>query len=462
MARLYRSFTVLFVLCIFITIDCFGQQFPIYTQYIFDPYLINPSLVATSRQSEVNLLYRQQWSGIQDGPKTIQFDFQHAFSNRVAVGINVFDDKTILLSSTSVMATFGYKVPLAAEHILSFGLSGGFFSNRIKIEDIPNIDINDPAILNSRANNFSFDGQFGLNYSFQNLNIGFSLIRLIDHKTISADPIQGIDFSELKNKIIFASYRFNLAEDFSLQPNFAYRFTSDNLNFFETSAVFSYKNFISVGGGYRESYGPTAIARVTIKDLQVGYAYDFPSTKASVSTGGTNEIQLKWRFGKVLEKLTKREKTLEEKKVEPIFVQTQSPITKDTIQAVEKPKEEIATDIAKEAEKPSEEITEPVIAVVIPEIKETDQTEEFELKKDDDSSNTFILVVGTFKNQINAQKLVKSLAKAGYQAEINKVPGSSYHYVHIPKFKTDQVSLDKILEVRSADIFKGAWYKKVQ
>lgn len=451
-----RLFTA--VSAIFISIECFGQQFPIYTQYIFDPYIINPSMLVSNRQSEVNLLYRQQWAGIQDGPKTIQFDFQHAFNNRVAVGLNVFDDKTILLSSTSVMATFGYKVPLAAEHILSFGLSGGFFSNRIKIEDIPDIDINDPAILNSRANNFSFDGQFGLNYSFRSLNIGFSLIRLIDHKTISADPIQGVDFSELKNKIIFASYRFNLSEDISLQPNFSYRFTSDNLNFFEASSIFSYKNLIAVGGGYRESFGPTALARVTIKDLQVGYAYDFPSTKASVTTGGTNEIQLKWRFGKVLDKLAKRKKTPEEKKEEPIQAQTQIPENKGTTQA-EKPQEEIPNSIKEEANKPIEIAA---AAEIIPVVKETPPQQEPELKKDELPNNEFLLIVGTFKNQINAQKLVRSLTKAGYEAEIIKVPGSIYHYVHIPKFKTDEVSLDKILEVRSTDLFKGAWYKKIE
>jgi type IX secretion system PorP/SprF family membrane protein len=450
-----KLYIVFFASCI-ITLNCFGQQFPIYTQYVFNPYMVNPSMVASNRQSEVNLLYRQQWSGIQDGPKTLQFDFQHPFNNRVAVGLNIYDDISILLSSTSVMATFGYRIPLATDHALSFGLSGGFFSNRIKIEDIPDIDINDPVILNSEANNFSFDGQFGLNYSFKNLILGFSLIRLIEHKTLSEDPIQGIEFSELKNKIIFASYRFNLSEDFSIQPNFSYRFTSDNLNFYETSAIFYYKNLIAVGGGYRDSYGPTAMVRLTIEDLEVGYAYDFPSNKASVSTGGTNEIQLKWRFGKVLDKPTKRVKVSNEENVQPTIGQNQVQSNSDTIQEIEKPQEEVT----KEIEQPSEEIR-PIVAEITPEVKQANPQEELELKKDD-STNEFLLIAGTFKNQSNSQKLVKSLAKAGYEAEVLKISGSSYYYVHVPKFKTNQVTLEKIQEVRSTELFKDAWYKKAE
>lgn len=447
---MHKFLPALLWVCFFLAFDCRSQQMPLYTQYMFDPYLINPSMLATTRKSEVNLLYRQQWTGIDDGPKTMQFDFQHALNNRMALGVNIYDDKTVLLSRTSMMATFGYRVPLAREHILSFGLSGGFNSNRISLEDVPNIDINDPVLLNSSANNFSFDGQFGVNYNFRNLVVGFSLVRLVDNKTFSEEQLQSPEFNELKNKIIFAAYKFNLSQTFSLQPNFAYRFTADNLNFYETSAVFSYKDLISVGGGYRENYGPTAIARVTIKDLQVGFAYDLPSTKAEVSTGGTNEIQLKWRFGKVLDKLTKREKTPEESTEELAIAENNTPITEEPApeKAVEPAKEEprivpVEPVMVMEAEKPKEEVITP-IAVEKPL-----------------ESNEYLLIAGTFNRRANAEKLVKELAKNGIEGVILHTQGESYYYVHVPKYKTDSVTLEKVLEIRDEEVFKDAWYKKV-
>jgi type IX secretion system PorP/SprF family membrane protein len=452
MMIVFRTLVLLGILIGPITV-CNGQQFPIYTQYMFNPYMVNPSMLAVNRQSEINLLYRQQWTGIQDGPKTLQFDFQHPFSNRVAVGLNVFDDRSILLSRTSAMATFGYRVPLATDHILSFGLSGGFFSNRIRVEDIPNIDANDPVILNSSANNFSFNGQFGLSYSFRNFNVGFSLIQLVDHKTFSEDPIQDFAFSELKSKIIFASYQFDLSGNFSLQPNFSYRFTSDDLNFYEASALFSYRNLIAVGGGYRESYGATAIAQVTVKALQIGFAYDFPSTKASVLAGGTNEFQLKWKFGKVLDKLTKREKI---PKVEADSDASQvAVVAEEPAPVVEKPKEEpVVVEIPKEQEKPIAE-TKPPVEVVTPLAQEPKTQDEAQPKR-------FLLIAGSFSNNSNAQKLLRSLSAEGYVAEIIRIPGSRYYYVHIPKYNTDTVTLEKVLEIRELTLLKDAWFVEVK
>jgi len=434
------------------SIESAAQQFPLYTQYIFDPYLINPSLLANTRKSEVNLLYRQQWTGIVDGPKTLQFDLQHAINRRMGFGVNVFNDKTILLSSTSMMATIGYRVPLASEHILGFGLSGGFFSNRIRTEEIPDIDINDPTILGSKTNNFSIDGQFGVNYSFRNLVLGFSLIRLVEHKTFSVDELQDIKFSELKNKIVFAGYKFSISQNFRFQTNFSYRFTSDNLNFFETSGVFSYNDIISVGGGYRENFGPTAIVRVRVKDLQIGFAYDLPSTKASVSTGGTNEIQLKWRFGKALDKLTKREKTPKEPDQQlantenQVPIEVQTPIKAEEIPVVKEESAIIPGEVVtiKETEKPIEEAKVPIVN-----------------KENPVKPNEYHLIAGTFNRKANADQLIKDLAKNGITGELLHAPGDNYYYVYIPKYKTDTVTIDKVLEIRKLEVFKGAWFKKV-
>ncbi len=452
---MHKLLPAFFWLSILFSFDCRSQQLPIYTQYIFDPYLINPSVLATTRKSEINLLYRQQWTGINDGPKTIQFDFQHAINNRMAFGINIFDDKTILLSNTSVMATFGYRVPLTNEHILSFGLSGGFNSNRIKLEDVPSIDINDPVLLNSSANNFSFDGQFGVNYSFRNLLIGFSLVRLVDNKTFSEDQLQSPEFSELKNKVIFGAYKFSLSETFTLQPNFAYRFTADNLNFYETSAVFTYKDLVSVGGGYRESYGPTAIVRVAIKDLQVGFAYDFPSTKAEVSTGGTNEIQLKWRFGKVVDRLVKREKTPKEPKEEVVTVQNQPLVIEEPSQQKTEKTEEPIKENPQLA--PAESVVVKAEEKPIEEIKPSPVQEEVVVE----TTNEYLLIAGTFNRKANADKLIKELLKNGIAGEILHKPGDSYYYVHVPNYKTDKVTLEKVLEIRNLEAFKDAWFKKV-
>ncbi|MBX2895941.1 MAG: type IX secretion system membrane protein PorP/SprF [Cyclobacteriaceae bacterium] len=441
-----HSPALILALCVLTLSNLSAQQYPLYTQYVFDGYLLNPSMLATTKKSEINLLYRQQWAGIDDGPKTIQFNYQHAFDNRLALGLNIFDDKTVLLSSTSVMATFRYKVPIATNHVLGFGLSGGFFSNRIRLEEIPDVDTNDPALLNSLANNFAFDGQFGLNYNFQNLTIGFSLIRLIDNRTLSETKLQEIKFSELKNKIISASYKFRLSNEFSFQPNFAYRFTADDLNFFETSGVFSYKETFYLGGGYRHEFGPTAMVRVAWKDFQIGYAYDLPSTRINVSTGGTSEVQLKWRFGPEVEKPQRKKiVTKEVTNAEPNQSENSKP---ETLKIQE---------ITKVEEEP--------IKLTEPNVTQESKTEMKEVvsQYDNDINEQieYILIVGTFERSYNAEKLVRELAQQGVKAESMKLEGSSYHYVHLPQYKTPSITIEQLQAIRKNDLFKDAWFKRI-
>src|SRR5690606_27039888 len=52
--------------------------------------------------------------------------------------------------------------------------------------------------------------------------------------------------------------------------------------------------------GYRTDFGPNVTLRFRFKNLHAGAAYDFPSNRFGGSTGGTQEIQMKFQFGKTL------------------------------------------------------------------------------------------------------------------------------------------------------------------
>lgn len=274
------------------------QQYPIYTQYFFNPYLTNPSLVASTGRSEINVLYRQQWSGVKNAPQTIQADFQHPFSKKVALGVSIFNDQTVLLSNTSLMFTFGYKLHIAHNQSIGFGLSAGMNSNRVRVEQVPEVDMNDPGLLQATPNTLKFNGQFGINYLLGNFSIGAAFLRLINNENLSTEKIESHSFAGFENMAISASYNFRLTDEFSLQPNIGYRMTPNNFNYYETSALIFYKNILQVGGGYRDNFGPMIMARVRTGNLQFGYSFDFPSTYIQVSTGGTHEIQMKLTFGK--------------------------------------------------------------------------------------------------------------------------------------------------------------------
>ncbi|CAN5539148.1 hypothetical protein BH10BAC4_BH10BAC4_15360 [soil metagenome] len=435
MKRLLPLFAFFFLL----SFESNSQQLPLYTQYAFNPYMINPSMVAYSNRPELNLLYRQQWANVQDGPKTLQFDFQLPLNSKMAIGVNVNNDKSVLLSSTSILATYGYKIQLAPNHQLGFGLSAGIYSNKLNLDEVAPADLTDPVLLTSQNNSMVLDGQFGAHYKFKNFVVGYSLVNLLNRSNYSTTTTGDLKTVQLRNQILFASYRFSLVPDaLYLQPNVAYRLSQNNLNYYEASLVTSYRNIIDVGGGYRQNFGPTVMLRVHFKRLQVGASYDFPSNTAQVSGGGTREIQLKWSFGKLDEPIKAAKKN------------STPPKNQEDIQPIidEKPKDEAK--VIKEESKAKVEV--PLI-ITPPPVEQKPATDE-----------DYYYIIGAFESKANAQHFLETVKKNGMKAEMKESkPGKVpyYYYIHLPKYRSKEVSLDRVMELRKITKIDKAWFSKL-
>lgn len=429
----------------------FTQDLPIFNQYAFDPYLINPSYIAQRGYSEINLLYRQQWTGIEDAPRTIAANFQYAASPRMSIGLTAYNHEVVLLSTSSVMATFGYRVPFSRRHFLSFGISSGIISDRIQLEDVE--DPNDPVFARN-GNTLNMDGQFGVNYTNKRFTLGFSLLKLFENTPLPANE-GGIKFSQLSNKAVTASYLFTLSPSLDFMPYVQYRFT-DNYNFIEGTGIFTYKNFISLGGFYRQEYGPGFILRVRLnKKIDFGYGHEFATNQAKNFLGGTHELQFKILVGeKGKELLTKNEeRTIDStsvaqndipaqpvKEINADIVAKENPARKDSIIKVES----ISPD-ATENQPPLEEIKTPVLE---------------ETKPDDKLEERYFLIVGAFKSSSNALAFLRTVKSKGLKAEMQFSKALGYYYVFLPEYNTIAPSIEQLFEIRDKIQLKDAWYKK--
>lgn len=424
--------TFFLVSCLLLYTDVSGQQLPLFSQYFYNPYLVNPSMVAHTGSPELNLLYRRQWSQIQDGPRTLQFDAQLPIDHRMAIGFNVYNDKSVMLSATSALVTFGYKIQLARDHTLGFGLSAGIFTNQLDLSAVAAVDATDPALLSSASNNMAMNSQFGAHYIFKRLTLGFSLVSLVDRKTFTPESFQKPKFGQLNNQILTATYRHPLVADtWFVQPNLAYRLSEDNINYYEASAVVSYRNKIDVGGGYRQNFGPMAVVHIALNQLQIGFAYDFPSTTAQVSPGGTQEFQLKWRMGK-------------ESTVPTTAVKKNSTLLKEEENVVHVPRPDSVPHPEQKIEAtPTPELVNPFVANREP--------------------HDYYFVIGTFEVANHAEEFYHAMIKKGLRVEIKESKPTEhphYFYVHMPEYKTTEpVNLERILELQKITGFKDGWYK---
>jgi type IX secretion system PorP/SprF family membrane protein len=383
-------------------------------------------------------------------------NLQYVANPRVSLGLNVYNQSVVLLSTTSFMATFGYRVPINRNNIISFGLSGGAFSNRIDLDGLTQEQLDDPLILQAN-NSWKMDGQFGINFTHRRLTLGFSLLRLFENNAFVNEGFSDIKFSELKNKAVTAAYVLPLGKNVEFMPYLMYRF-SENYNFFEATGVVTFRNLISIGGFYRQDYGPGFLIRLKIKSrFEIGYGHEFASAQAKNFLGGSQEVQFKWKLGEKAEDLvTKREeKTIDSTATEKAPVVAEKPAEAKTD----------STQIAKN-DKPVTNTTPPVTEPVVTDnaqnnnaVSEPVPAETTPAEPEVQPKVKYVLVIGTFHSSSNAVAFVRTAKAKGVRTEVIYSQEMGYYYVIAPEYDKEDPTLEELLSIRDKIPFKDAWYK---
>jgi type IX secretion system PorP/SprF family membrane protein len=471
MKHLY--FSLLLLMCSLARLSA-QQTFPIFTQNYANPFALNPSLITLDGRSEVNVMYRQQWSGITNAPKTIQGDLQYLVSKKISIGVNAYNDKTILLNSSGALLTFGYRVPLSSRYIVGFGLSGGFISNSIDLKEVASPDLPDISLY--KNNTFMADAQFGLHFRSRNFVIGGSLLKLVDnlpYKPLTEDQRK---FDPFKDRAGFMSYKINFSSVMSLQPLVYYRNTFTGYQYFEGTLLFNYKA-ITIGGGYRTDFGPTAILRLRLKDLHAGFSYDLPSNHYGGSTGGTYEAQLKLQLGRTINPMVQKEETdsvqsLADKPLEPEE-------EKKTEVAAAPDKPATAKDQPARATENSPQTTpaeqQPVVTNTTPPTslhptapanapaEHAPHVEETIGKTAEESASAgHYVIVGAYKNFDNALKQLENLKAKGLEPGVIYLSEKQYHYVYLFHSTNKQETVDHLRRIRQQNQFFAAWLLNVE
>src|SRR5688500_12570484 len=85
------------------------QQDAIYSQYMFNPIMINLAYAGSRDALSVVLLFRQQWVGIEGAPSTQTFSMHSGIGKtKLAAGINVVNDEIGPTRNSGVFLTGAY------------------------------------------------------------------------------------------------------------------------------------------------------------------------------------------------------------------------------------------------------------------------------------------------------------------------------------------------------------------
>jgi type IX secretion system PorP/SprF family membrane protein len=281
----------LFILILFmlLTTPLLAQQDPLYSQYMLNPLLINPSYAGLNNNFNGMVGYRTQWTGLEGQPKTLNASAHTSLTNnKIGIGILFVNDKVGNISNTETNVSVAYKLQFK-ESLFSFGMQAGIQSFRVDNSEINLFDQDDDAFTNGERGSRLNLGA-GAILKNEKFLIGLSVPRLLPSTFKSG----GQNF-ELYNRhfYLMAAYVHYLNEHIRLKPSVLLRgvkgapVSADvamniNINAIHTAGVFT-RNF--------NTYG-ILLQTLVNEQFRFGYAFELPTDKSVGTRFTTHEVSL--------------------------------------------------------------------------------------------------------------------------------------------------------------------------
>lgn len=295
-----------------------GQQLPLYSQYLYNKFLINPAVAGSDGYTSLNLTAREQWVGYSGAPRTFSFSvqtrmlkksyilkqtrlrrevFRPATDGRVGLGGYVFSDKNGLVQRTGFQFSYAYHLWLHNSTQLSMGLALTGYHYRINDQMIDFEDPNEPWMNNNlRRGMFVPDATFGVYLLNARYSFGFSADQLFEASAkIASNAYE--DFKVNRHYYMFGSYDFEAAYRVILQPSFLFMTSELFMPQADIGMTYIYQNNFWAGLAYRTSGALITNIGVKHEKMFFGYAFDFTMQEIQRVTYGTHEITIAVKFG---------------------------------------------------------------------------------------------------------------------------------------------------------------------
>jgi type IX secretion system PorP/SprF family membrane protein len=303
------------VLLSLIPLEGFGQQLPVYSQYMMNKFLINPAVAGSEGYTAFNLTSRKQWLGIKDAPLTFAASGQTRLMKsgsggqrrsstrgghpsglgRVGLGGYIFNDRHGLVSRSGLQLTYAYHIPFDRSQ-LSFGLSGTFWQFRLDRASARLFNPDDD-LFNSMDNALYIpDANLGIYYSDERYFVGFSAAQLFQ----STFKFGGKGYDEYKlhrHFYFMGGYNFMASDKIAVEPTMLIKTTNQwNIQMDLTANVYFIENYWA-GLSYRTPSTLVLMGGVRVDKFYFGYAFDFSFNSIMYHSYGSHEILIALKLG---------------------------------------------------------------------------------------------------------------------------------------------------------------------
>lgn len=281
-----------------------AQQFPLYSQYMFNPFILNPAVAGSDEKIPVVATVRRQWTGIKDAPVTQSLS-AHAYTGQyVGLGLNIFNEVAGPSRRTglSFSAARHFQVNKASDTWFSFGLSGIFYQFGFDPNKLHFDQPNDPVITTAAISKFIPDAAAGVYLYNSQYYIGLSAQNLVQ-TPVNLFDIQDKNYNPV-SRVYFlsAGYEFVVSDNLSIEPSTLVRKVFAAPYQIDLNVKATIVKHFTAGVSYRSHDAVVALAGVNIPSIFVGYSYDITLNPLKSYSKGTHEIYVTIKLENALHK----------------------------------------------------------------------------------------------------------------------------------------------------------------
>jgi len=303
----------------------FAQQLPLYSQYLYNKFLINPAVAGSDGFTSFTITAREQWIGYSGAPRTCSVSWQtrilkrgyklnqNLFNNPVykpktdgktGLGGYIFSDRNGRIQRTGFEFAYSYHTWIQDYTQLSLGLALTGYHFIINLDNINFEDPDEPWLNNElRRGIFIPDADFGIYILNPVFCAGFSALQLFGAASkIGEDAYDNYRMD--RHFYLFGSYNFYTGVRTELQPSILLKMSEQARPQADIGFTYNYNHDFWTGIAYRTggaiiaNIGFRYIARqVNPTSIYLGYSYDLTLNKIQSVTCGTHEMTVALKFG---------------------------------------------------------------------------------------------------------------------------------------------------------------------
>ncbi len=292
-----------------------AQQFPQYTQFIFNKIGYNPAASGTSINAPYELIFgaRTQWFGFANNPKSAFVSFNYNFVPKRGythwhnVGAYVDQDNAGNFVHSDIWLSYTFHLLVTKKTIMSFGLFAGVKQFKLTKN---NLDRNDPAVANSSSSVWAYpDLVPGIRLTNKKFFMDLCLQQVSLFKQSGIGGQIGSPSKLIPQYIFSAGRKFKVNDFDNIVIAANLHSSALSLPSLEINFMNYYNKRFALGASVRGKNFASAIVQFRLaQNFNVGLAYDLSTNKVFRASPNTFEIMLSFSplfGGELVEKTVK-------------------------------------------------------------------------------------------------------------------------------------------------------------